>query len=88
MPAKAFRCDDGIQNIPGHLEVATQTLRKNCMKASLPVYRAKLDDDNFDTILREGVRAAEKIIEQEMRRMGKPRPPSLTRCLPLTPLGH
>ena len=36
-----------------------------------PEHIANLDEDNFDTILRDSVRVAEKIIKQEMRKMDK-----------------
>ena len=49
-----------------------------------PEHIANLDEDSFDTILRDGVRAAEKVIDQEMRKMGK----VATIYDPLYPFGH
>ena len=99
MAARPFLGSDGVYHIPGNLEVATQTLLKNCVKASLPILEAasmskliftlplpryasgpccsdpehitNLDETDYDHILREAAKAAEKTIDGELKRLGR-----------------
>jgi len=109
MATKAYRGEDGVYHIPGQLDVATQSILKSCMKASLPILEeareaklifvlplpryaggaccsdpehiANFDEADYDSTLRDGARAAEKVIEMELKRMGR----EATIYDPLTP---